>query len=106
MCTESRFRVMKTAVAAMLIAASVAGMAAPTHASTDFTPASYSYRVDDPPPADPPSEEAPAPPADCICGGIAGARHNCIRHCQRDGRIIRGQGMFITDLDSAAKLRA
>jgi hypothetical protein len=86
---------MKIVVAATLIAASLAGMAAPIHASTDFTPASYSYRVDDPAPTDPPSEEAPAPPADCICGGIAGARHNCIRHCQRDGRAILGQGIAI-----------
>jgi hypothetical protein len=84
---------MKTVAAALLLAASLAGVAAPTRASTDFTPASSSYRVDDPAPTDPPSEEAPAPPADCICGGIAGARHNCIRHCQRDGRAIRGQGI-------------
>jgi hypothetical protein len=84
---------MKIAAAALLFAASLAGMAAPTHASTDFTPVSYSYRVEDPPPPDPSSEEAPAPPADCICGGIAGARHNCLRHCQRDGRTIKGQGI-------------
>jgi hypothetical protein len=85
---------MKIVVAATLLAASLAGMAAPTHASTDVAPVSYSYRVDDPPPPDPSREEAPAPPADCTMDNPDPACHPPPPHYHRGHGILIQPGVF------------
>lgn len=63
---------MRVAVAATLIAASLAG---------------NSYRVDDPPP-DPSSEEAPAPPAECTLDNPNPACHPPQPHYHRGHGIL------------------
>ena len=70
---------MKTAAAAMLLAASLASVAAPTYAVA--SPASIGYLANDPapppqPPGDapPPPGDAPPPPGDAP----AHRRHHCL----------------------------
>lgn len=85
--------VVTRATAIVLVTAFLDGVSAPVQAvpSTGGTPGApvpISYAIDDPEPEPPGCEpDSPDPTCQpeqpCICGGLPGARRNCIRECQR-----------------------
>jgi hypothetical protein len=84
------------AVVGVFIAVTLAGVADPAEAAPGVVgasgaPAPISYFTGGPPPPgcepdspDPACQPPPAPPP-CICGGLPGARRNCMQECQRQG---------------------